>query len=383
MRLKLNPRGIAIVLSFIAVLLALESVFSEYVRANILGMDADTAPARLLDLFSVNLESSLPTWYSTINLFLAACLLAWVALSKRFHKESYSAHWLGLSLVFFYLSIDEGAAVHETASGPLQSAFNTTGFLEFGWLIIGVPLVILFGIAFFRFWLHLPPRTRALFAVAGALYIGGAVLIESISANQYALDGGASFTYLAIATVEELCEMLGVIVLIYALLDYLSQRDEPLVVQAQTQPLAEDDLKLGWSYSLRHTAIVFAALLLVINGGLLLWGIALHDPDDADAAPYHYAVLIDELAGRDVTITHLPGVFSPTDDLARRAAAALQAGFPSVQILSLPTLNASIAVASESPVLTTDSIIELMELINETEYIFYDAAVVRAILTLP
>jgi hypothetical protein len=381
--LNLNPRHIAVSLGLIAVLLALQSLYAEYVLANILGMESDTAPARLLDLFSVNLEESLPTWYSTINLFLAACLLGWIALTKRLHQEPFSRYWAGLAVIFLYLSMDEGAAIHESTSGPLQRAFDTTGFLEFGWLMLGIPLVILFGLLYLRFWLRLPPPTRALFALAGGLYIGGAVVIESISANQYALDGGSSFHYMMIATFEELCEMLGVVVLIYALLDYLARRDHLLAFQTQSQLPDFTAIRLRWPYSLGRTAAGFALILLIVNGGLLAWGIALRDLESGPAAPYHFYILVEELAGEDVTIAHFPGVFSPADSQTQRRAAALLAGFPTVQILTLPGLNASIALAGDAPVLTNDQVIELMNWIEETEYIFYDAATVRAITGLP
>ena len=64
-------------------------------------------------------------------------------------------------------------------------------------------------------------------------------------------------------------------------------------------------------------------------------------------------------------------------------AAALLTQFPSVQILSLPTLNASIAFASDEPVLDSDLIIELMDWIDETEYVFYDTDIIRAIVDPP
>jgi hypothetical protein len=48
------------------------------------------------------------------------------------------------------------------------------------------------------------------------------VVVEAISANRYYLDNGVSFPYLAIATVEEFCEMLGVVLFIYALLSYMA-----------------------------------------------------------------------------------------------------------------------------------------------------------------
>lgn len=381
---NLNPRKVVIVLGSIAVLLALQSIYAEYVLSNILGMESDTAPARLLDLFSVNLEESLPTWYSSTNLFVAACLLAWIALGKREQAGSDRRSWAGLALIFLYLSMDEGAAIHESFSGPLQDAFSTSGFLEFGWIILGIPLVILFGIVYLRFWLRLSSPTQLLFAIAGLLYVGGAIGIESISANQYSIDGGSSFLYLAIATLEELCEMLGVVVLIYALLDYLKRHDYMLVIQHQTHIENLPGGSLRWPYSIGRTVSAFTAFLVLLNGGLLVWGMALSEPESINqAAAYHLYILTEELAGHDVTIAHLSGVFSPASEETRRSIVALFNEFGTVQVLSLPGRNATIAFAGDTPAFTSAEAIELMAWIDETEYVFYDAPLVQALIAQP
>jgi len=384
--LRLNPRKIAITLGAVAVLLALQSLYGEYLLMHVLGADSDSAPARVIDVLSVNIEESIPTWYSSLALFLAASLLGWIALIKLIHREPFRVYWLGLALIFVYLSADEGAALHETASAPLQSAFNTSGFFEFGWLLLGIPLVIVFGLAYFRFWLRLPEPTRRLFALAGVLYVGGAVVIESISANLYSTDGGASFRYLAVATVEESCEMLGVIVLIYALLDYLTRRDARIALQTQSPVPELTPVALRWPLSPRALAIGFLAIVILFNVGLLVWSQAQREDAtsaSAAAAPYHFYVVVEQLASDGVSITHFPGVFSSDDAHARQTVSALLTGFASVQVLSLPTLGASIAVASDAPVLTHDRIIQLMEWIEETEYIFYDTALVRAMVAMP
>lgn len=382
MSYRLNPRKIALILGTIAILLSLQSIYSEYVLSEILGMNSTTAPARILDIFSVNLEESIPTWYSSLNLFLAACLLGWIAMIKRTHKEPFATHWAGLALIFLYLSIDEGAEIHETASGPLQDAFNTTGFLEFGWLILGIPLVILFGLVYVRFWWKLPQPTRTLFAIAGILYVGGAVVIEAISANQYALDNGSSFIYLVIATIEETCEMLGVVTLIYALLRYLWDHDRALIFQTQTThpdfaPAQFNPMRSKWI-----TGLGFGVVLLLINGGLLIWGIALKDSDPATtAAPYHYYIIVEELAAPDRAITHINGGLSPDNADAMRTITALLDAYDNVQVISLPNRDASVIIAGDTPALTNAEAVELMEWIEETAYIFYDAPVVRAIIT--
>lgn len=383
--LRLNPRAIATALAVIAVLLALQSLFAEFLLSTVLHFDFDKAPAALLDVLSVNVEESIPTWFSTINLFVAACLLAWIALLKHTSGEPFRAHWAGLALIFLYLSADEGAAIHETASGPMKDAFDTSGFLEFGWLLVGIPVVIVFALVYIRFWLRLPEPTRRLFAIAGALYIGGAVIIESISANFYSQDEGASFRYLAVATVEELCEMLGVVVLLYALLDYLARRDARFAFYTADVPAGFESPRLRWPLPRRGALTALVALLLVFNVGLLVWTLTQRaEPESAEAAaPYHFYIAVEELAGEGVAIAHFSGLFEPANADAQRTVSALVSGFPAVQVLSLPALDASVAVASDTPVLTDADVIALMEWIDEPEYIFYDTNIVRAVLAVP
>lgn len=182
-------------------------------------------------LFDANRESSIPTWYSSGLLFFAAMLFALIGAYKRAQRHRYIPHWLGLAAIFLYLSLDEAAAIHEKLSIPLQEALNVTGYLYFAWVIAALPLLALFGLVYLRFLFHLPARIRLLFIAAGVIYIGGALLIEAVSANQWYLNQGSNLVYSIIGNMEELCEMLGVITLIYALLLYIEQIN--MVMNAQ------------------------------------------------------------------------------------------------------------------------------------------------------
>ena len=54
-------------------------------------------------------------------------------------------------------------------------------------------LALIFTLLYLRFLFHLPPRIRNLFILAGVCYVGGAVIVEAISANRYSLDGGVPY----------------------------------------------------------------------------------------------------------------------------------------------------------------------------------------------
>lgn len=273
--LNLNPRKIALALGLIAVLLALQSIYADHLLFNILGKNGDTVLTRLLELFSINTYESVPTWYSIILFFLAASLLAWIALIGHARSEPHSPYWMGLALVFLYISMDKGTTIHEAVSALLRSVFKASGFFQDVWLILGISLVIAVGILYVRFWWRLPGRARLLFAIAAAVYVGGAAGIEGLSTRQYYLDDGKSFPYLVISSIEETVEMLGAVVLIYALLDYRHQCEQELVPRGQARlPADFSDVQPRWPLSLRRTAVGFAVLLLLVNGGLLLWSMA-------------------------------------------------------------------------------------------------------------
>jgi len=100
--------------------------------------------------------------------------------------------------------------------------FNQGGIFLFGWVIVAIPLVILFVVAFFRFFFHLPRKTKILFGLAGGLYVGGAIGFELVGAGYVSQYGQQNFTYILIAMIEESMEVTGLVFLIYALLDYVS-----------------------------------------------------------------------------------------------------------------------------------------------------------------
>src|SRR5690606_35702902 len=102
--------------------------------------------------------------------------------------------------------------------------------------------------------------------------------------------------------------------------------------------------------SRRGALAALVALLLAFNVGLLVWTLdqrAAPEPVEA-AAPYHFYIAVEELAGESVAIAHFSGLFDPANADAQRTVSALMSGFPAVQVLSLPALDASVAIASDT-----------------------------------
>jgi hypothetical protein len=169
-------------------------------------------------------EANIPAWFSAALLLSCAFLLAAIASAHRQHRGGYVGRWLVLSFIFGFLSLDETAQLHELSIAPLRDMFDTTGFLYYAWIIPAGICVALFVLGYLSFLAKLPARTRWLFLLAGALFVGGALGVEAVSGSHASLHGEQNLTYHLIITVEELCEMAGLVVFIYALLDYISRQ---------------------------------------------------------------------------------------------------------------------------------------------------------------
>jgi hypothetical protein len=178
----------------------------------------------LVRLMWVDGEANIPSWFSASLLLAAASLLAIIAAAEwRIGGQEVTKWWV-LGLIFLFLSLDETAQLHELSIVPVREWTGATGFLYYAWILPAGVCVGLFAVAYLRFLRRLSARTRSLLLWAGAIYVGGALGVESLSGWQAAAHGERNLPYHLIVTVEESCEMIGVVLFIYALLDYLGTR---------------------------------------------------------------------------------------------------------------------------------------------------------------
>ncbi|MEW5766923.1 MAG: hypothetical protein AB1797_04760 [bacterium] len=214
----LSPGKITQVLIFVAVCLFLASLTGNFCTYY-LGHDRLKG---LIPLFDVDEENNIPTWYSAFILLLCSILLAVIAAAKKIDRAHYVAHWKFLAFIFLFLSMDEVICLHERTY-PLRSVLKNTagGFLYYPWVIFGTAFVLIVGLVYLKFLANLPAKTRYLFLIGGALYVGGAIGVEVFTGHYYELYG-LGMLYAMLTTLEEFFEMLGIIVFIYALTLYIS-----------------------------------------------------------------------------------------------------------------------------------------------------------------
>ncbi len=179
----------------------------------------------LRTFFDFERDSNIPTWYSSITLFISSLLLSLIAIAKKKTKDHFALHWKFLAIIFAFLSLDEVAMFHENSGKLLEVLFPVKfdGLLYFQWVLIGIPVTLIIFLAYYKFIVHLPTKTRNLFILAGALYIGGALGLEILAGHEQSLTSPSHIRYELFTTVEELWEKLGVMVFIYALLSYVEK----------------------------------------------------------------------------------------------------------------------------------------------------------------
>lgn len=177
------------------------------------------------ELFSLDVEVTIPAWYSSVKLLLLACLLA--ALSVSISAGPWPK-WalLGTALVFLAMSCDEAAAVHERLQRAIDNRFPTgvTGYLDVGTILAQVAIGLA-GLAIAAFAVITVMRTLQGIE-RGKIAFGAGFLLLGIGA--VGIDLPMKFLSLSAtgkelwAVLEEGCEMIGVTLMIYGVLQALA-----------------------------------------------------------------------------------------------------------------------------------------------------------------
>ena len=193
----------------------------------LLTLEPRIAVIRVLQLFHLDTDANLPTYFSAMLLLASALALGSSARLIRESEEPWFP-WAALAVGFLLLSIDEVAMMHERVGMILKNLSpevdSLGGFLNYKWVLVGIPVTVAVAFAFLPWFLTLRPRLKLLFAVSGTLFLGGAIGVEMI--NGYIADtrGTLSTAYVLVTAVEESLEMFGAALFLYALLEDLQRR---------------------------------------------------------------------------------------------------------------------------------------------------------------
>lgn len=193
-------------------------------------LDVITHEGRLVRAFDMDEEVSIPTWVSVMLLMGISVNLALIARST---PNLYQRRWWTIfAVAFLILSLDEGAALHESLMYVTRNLLGITGGpFWYAWVIpVGLALVVATPFVV-RFVLALPRRTCVMLVVSAVIYASGAIGVEIASATTgaevelYERDEDDPQVWL-MACLEETLELLGLVLMTLTVLLHL--RDHAL-----------------------------------------------------------------------------------------------------------------------------------------------------------
>jgi len=225
MTIKLNAQSIFRLLLGWILFLTLANILINFFKYSIFlesGFESNKYLNVLFKTFNLNTEGkNLPTYYSGVALLFSSFLL--FLISKTIQKKGLEYYqWLGLALIFAYLSLDEILALHEHLVHLTQNFLGLSGMGTAYWIIPYSVAVLIIFLIYIKFIFSLPIKTRVLFIISGSIFITGAVGMEYFGQLHLEVHGKENIPYFVLYTIEEFLEMLGIIIFIYALLDYRS-----------------------------------------------------------------------------------------------------------------------------------------------------------------
>ncbi|MHB0998078.1 MAG: hypothetical protein ACYC27_02440 [Armatimonadota bacterium] len=238
MNVTINPLRIVNLLFYITSCIFIVSIIRSilvyvYDRPTLFGF------ARLLN---VDTESNLPTWYSSSLLLAASFILYFIGDRTKYNAGKFASYWKILSGIFLFLSIDEACCIHEMIGLKIQSVFNTSGFVLYAWVIPWSIMLLIIWFTYMQFLKSLPIRVNKLFLLSAICYIGGAIGVEMIEAQYHSINGGQiDLIYSLMTNIEEIMEMFGVVIFIYALGIYidLKQRNYTNKITTKAKTVTE------------------------------------------------------------------------------------------------------------------------------------------------
>lgn len=239
-RITISPSRVLRILLGAVALITLLGIAGELSR-NFAPDDRDALPRALRVLrrnFNPSAEQTVGAWFSTGSLLLASVAVGIIAAAGRATGDRFAKHWYGLAAIVLFLSFDEAAAFHEQLGDWVARVLPTGGIFLWAWVVpytIFASAVALASIPWLR---ALPADTRRGVLLAGALYVGGSLVLEMIQAGitDARGRGGGPVTFLAV--VEETAEMLGVAVFLHTLLRHLANHVPVHLAVTETSPEA-------------------------------------------------------------------------------------------------------------------------------------------------
>jgi hypothetical protein len=187
----------------------------------------------LVPMFDLDREHDIPAFCSTLLLLAAALGFAGVAAVHRAEGSRLAGGWTALALGFLVMATDENLALHEEFIDPLRQMLGEGpgGAFHFAWVLVAAPLVLLLGLAFWRWLGALDAPTRRGLLRAAAVYLAGALGVEVLGGMWASRHGVLGLGYGLIVALEEGLEMAGSIMALHAALQHAARRYGAVTVE--------------------------------------------------------------------------------------------------------------------------------------------------------
>ena len=198
-----------------------------------------------IDEFNMDNEHVLQSYFSGLLLLIPAVLLLVIAVYKQQKKTPFALQWALLSLIFFYMSMDEVIQIHENWDIPLSNLISSKGYFYIDWVRSAVILVAIFGLLYLRFFFNLPKKTMVLFGLAGAVYLMGVLGLEMLAGKYVSTYQQWGYDYGMLVAREETLEMLGMSLFVFALSDYIRRHLAASPAVFQKELTSQNKPKIG------------------------------------------------------------------------------------------------------------------------------------------
>jgi hypothetical protein len=222
----LSPKKIAGTLFAGAVFIALVNVVSDLYQ-----QFSGGGYLKFSRLFSFADKVTVPTWYSSTLMLFCALLLGAIAYDSHTQGDRYSRYWAFFAIVFLALSLDEVAAIHDRLRFVIRYVWQSK-LLRYGLYLLTAALISSVLWICRKFFAQLPSQTRWQFGI-GSLFYVSSIIIDRFDKRIWR---GQDLYTVAHApglftVVDELLELVGLVVFIYALLAYIGRTIKELQIR--------------------------------------------------------------------------------------------------------------------------------------------------------
>ena len=193
-------------------------------------------------LFNTTREDALASWFAVTQTVFVA-LAAWVIFAiSRNHALALPRRfgWLFVALIFTYIAIDDGAAVHERLGSAFkENEGGSIGYPSYPWQVLLAPVFAAMGLFLLYFlWREMPDRADRVRILAAMACLATAVAMDFVEG----MDDGYRWLIDTFdwpnktirhfsKSIEEFIEMLGMTLFLITFLGQISRRGQEIILR--------------------------------------------------------------------------------------------------------------------------------------------------------